>query len=85
MDTEIIIIIGLTLVGLGCGIAIFVVNRVLPEEDKMLKQTEEISQFLGTDLPAWTLNFDLLNAAVIRPVQTVLLCRCFHPFSTDNA
>jgi Na+-translocating ferredoxin:NAD+ oxidoreductase RNF subunit RnfB len=40
------IIIALTLVGLGCGIAIFLVNRFLPEEDKLLKKTEDISKYL---------------------------------------
>ncbi|MCK4613445.1 MAG: hypothetical protein KAU14_01470, partial [Thermoplasmata archaeon] len=42
----ILIIIFLTLVGLGCGIAIFLANRFLPEEDKLLKRTEEISKYL---------------------------------------
>lgn len=47
MDTQtLIIIFFLVLVGLGCGIAIFLANRFLPEEDKMLKKTEEVAQFL---------------------------------------
>lgn len=47
MDSNaLIIIISLTLVGLGCGIAIFLANRFLPEEDKQLKKTEEISKYL---------------------------------------
>jgi len=47
MDSQtLIIIIFLTLVGLGCGIAIFLANRFLPEEDKFLKKTEEVAQYL---------------------------------------
>jgi len=47
MDAQTIIIITfLTLVGLGCGIAIFLANRFLPEEDKLLKRTEEVAQYL---------------------------------------
>jgi len=47
MDSNtILIIISLTLIGLGCGIAIFLANRFLPEEDKQLKKTEEISKYL---------------------------------------
>ena len=47
MDGNAILIIGsLTLIGLGCGIAIFIVNRVLPEEDEQLKKTEEIAKYL---------------------------------------
>ncbi len=46
MDNTLLIIIILTLVGLGCGVAIFLVNRFLPEEDAMLKKTEEISSYL---------------------------------------
>jgi Na+-translocating ferredoxin:NAD+ oxidoreductase RNF subunit RnfB len=46
MDNTILIIISLTLVGMGCGLAIFLVNRFLPEEDKLLKKTEEISKYL---------------------------------------
>ena len=41
-----LIIISLTLVGTSCGIAIFLVNKFLPEEDKLLKKTEEISKYL---------------------------------------
>ena len=36
----------LTLVGLGCGIAIFLANRYLPKEDKYLERTEEIAKYL---------------------------------------
>ena len=39
--SSITIIVFLTLVGFGCGIAIFMANRFLPEEDKMLKRTFE--------------------------------------------
>jgi H+/Na+-translocating ferredoxin:NAD+ oxidoreductase subunit B len=46
MDNTVLIIVSLTLVGMICGIAIFLVNRFLPEEDKLLKKTEEISKFL---------------------------------------
>ena len=47
MDGQtIIIIFFLTLVGLGCGIAIFLANRFLSEEDKLLKKTEEVAQYL---------------------------------------
>ena len=43
MDATTLFIIGcLTLIGLGCGIAIFLANRFLPEEDEQLKKTEEI-------------------------------------------
>ena len=45
MDNTVLIIVSLTLVGMVCGIAIFLVNRFLPEEDKLLKKTEEISKF----------------------------------------
>jgi len=45
-STAILIIVFLTLVGLGCGIAIFLANRFLPDEDPLLKRTEEISQYL---------------------------------------
>lgn len=43
---EIIIIMALTMIGLACGIAIFLANRFLPEEDKMLARTEEVAQYL---------------------------------------
>jgi len=47
MDGNTILIIGsLTLIGLGCGIAIFMVNRFLPKEDEQLKKTEEIAKYL---------------------------------------
>jgi len=47
MDTQtVLVIIFLTLVGLGCGIAIFLANRFLPEEDRSLKMTEKISNLL---------------------------------------
>jgi len=47
MDGEaIMIILALTMIGLGCGIAIYLANRFLPEEDKMLARTEEVAQFL---------------------------------------
>lgn len=47
MDVQtVIIVIALTLVGLGCGIAIFLANRFLPEEDPLLKRTEEVAKHL---------------------------------------
>jgi len=47
MDGEtVLIVIALTCVGLGCGIAIFLANRFLPEEDELLQKTEEISKYL---------------------------------------
>ncbi len=53
MDTTTIVIITLTLVGLGCGVAIYLANRFLPEEDETLKAAEEVSQYLpGMDCGA---------------------------------
>ncbi len=46
MDGQIVIITFLTIVGLGCGVAIYLANKFLPEENEMLKKTEEIAQFL---------------------------------------
>lgn len=47
MDSQtILIVLFLTLVGLGCGVAIFLANRFLPEEDRFLKKTEEVAQYL---------------------------------------
>lgn len=47
MDTQtLLIIIFLTLIGTGCGIAIFLANRFLPEENPLLKKTEEVAQYL---------------------------------------
>ncbi len=54
MDTTtMIVIITLTLVGLGCGIAIYLANRFLPEEDETLKAAEDVNQYLpGMDCGA---------------------------------
>ena len=47
MDSNaMLIIVILTFVGLACGIAIYLANKFLPEEDKLLKHTEEIAQYL---------------------------------------
>lgn len=54
MDPQlIIIIVTLTAVGMGCGIAIYLANRFLPEEDETLKEAEEIHKYLpGMDCGA---------------------------------
>lgn len=54
MDSNVLmVIISLTLVGTGCGIAIYLANRFLPEEDETLKAAEEVNQYLpGMDCGA---------------------------------
>ena len=45
MVSQTVIIISFTLVGLACGLAIFLANRFLPKEDKLLKRAEDISKY----------------------------------------
>ncbi|MFO8109700.1 MAG: 4Fe-4S dicluster domain-containing protein [Thermoplasmata archaeon] len=54
MDSmALLVIVTLTSVGLGCGIAIYLANRFLPEEDETLKAAEDINQYLpGMDCGA---------------------------------
>ena len=54
MDPQsMLIIVTLTIVGMGCGIAIYLANRFLPEEDESLKKAEEIHEYLpGMDCGA---------------------------------
>jgi len=53
MSTTIVAVILLSAVGLIAGIAIFVVNRILPKEDESLQRANEIKEFLpGADCGA---------------------------------
>ena len=53
MSTTILAVILLSAVGLIAGIAIFVVNRILPKEDESLQKANEVKEFLpGADCGA---------------------------------
>jgi electron transport complex protein RnfB len=53
MSTTILAVVLLSAVGLICGIAIFVVNRILPKEDESLQKANEIKEHLpGADCGA---------------------------------
>lgn len=54
MDSaSVMVVVTLTLVGLGCGVAIYLANKFLPKEDETLKAAEEVNQYLpGMDCGA---------------------------------